>query len=88
VILNHLLNYRSIQQVDFEPPAEAITGAAVAAVCGGLLPGAREPFFLKRTVPFIHNFLCLFFYPPSGLIRLADEWSIPIQTLSRLFVFR
>jgi hypothetical protein len=36
VILNHLLNYDSIQQVDFEPPAEGITGAAVAAVCGGL----------------------------------------------------
>jgi hypothetical protein len=54
VILNHLLNYRSIQQVDFEPPDEGITGAAVVAVCGGLRPGAREPFFLKRTVPFIH----------------------------------
>jgi hypothetical protein len=33
VILDHLLNYDSIQQVDFEPPAEGITGSAVAAVC-------------------------------------------------------
>jgi hypothetical protein len=59
VILIHLLNYCSIQphwdkQVDFEPPAEGITGVTVVAVCGGLRPGAREPFFLKRTVPFIH----------------------------------
>jgi hypothetical protein len=41
VILNHLLNCGLIKphwdkQVDFEPPAEGITGAAVAAVCGGL----------------------------------------------------
>jgi hypothetical protein len=55
VILDHLLNYRSIQQVDFEPPAERITGAAVGVVCGGLRAGAREPFFLKRTVPFGDN---------------------------------
>jgi hypothetical protein len=64
VILNHLLNYRSIQlhwdkqvdfelteewfssiqQVDFEPPAEGITGAAVGVVCGGLrLWGGQPP---------------------------------------------
>jgi hypothetical protein len=46
--------YASIQQVNFEPPAEGITGAAVAASSGGVWPGAREPFFLKRTVPFIY----------------------------------
>jgi hypothetical protein len=36
VILDHLLSYDSIQQVDFEPPAEGITGAAVAAGSRGL----------------------------------------------------
>jgi hypothetical protein len=48
VILDHLLNYRSIQQVDFEPPAEGITGAAVAAVCGGL----RKIAVLRMVSPF------------------------------------
>jgi hypothetical protein len=28
------------------------TGAAVAAVCGGLLPGAREPFFIEENGSF------------------------------------
>jgi hypothetical protein len=49
--------YASIQQVNFEPRAEGITGAAVAASSGGVWPGAREPFFLKRTVPFIYTAL-------------------------------
>jgi hypothetical protein len=35
-------------------PSAAFTDAAVAEGCGGLRPGVREPFFMKRTVPFIY----------------------------------
>jgi hypothetical protein len=48
VTLDHLLSYDSIQQVDFEPPAEGITGAAVAAVCGGVWFFGGHPPLVKR----------------------------------------